>query len=82
MIQFFHEAEAQLHVFCSHKAVNESVVGVEIDNMYGGCVQPNLSQTPLVDVDSQSGSATPVNSPTTDLNLHLVNSVLTDIQGL
>ena len=69
-------------MFSSHNAVNEFVVGVETDNMYCCCVQPNLSQTPLVDVDSQSGSATPVNSPTTDLNLHLVNSVLTDIQGL
>jgi len=45
-------------------------------------VQPNLSQTPLVDVDSHSGSVTPVSSPTTDLNLQLVHSVLSDIQGL
>jgi len=44
-------------------------------------VQPNLSQTPLVDVDSHSGSVTPVNSPSTDLNLQLVHSVLSDIQG-
>jgi len=64
------------------KAVNELVVDVEADNLYCSRVQPNLSQTPLVDVDSQSGSATPVNSPTTDLNLHLVTSVLTDIQGM
>jgi len=45
-------------------------------------VQPNLSQTPLVDVDSRSGSATPVSSPSTELNLELVQSVLTDVQGL
>jgi len=45
------------------------------------CAQPNLSQTPLVDMDCPSGSVTPVSSQTTDLNVHLVSSVLTDIQG-
>lgn len=43
-------------------------------------VKPNLSQTPLVDGDSHSGSVTPVGSPTTELNMQLVRSGLTDIQ--
>jgi len=49
--------------------------------MYPVIVQPSLSQTPLVDTDSRSGSVTPVNSPTPELNLQLVQSVLTDIHG-
>jgi len=34
-----------------------------------------------VDGDSHSGSMTPVGSPTTELNMQLVRSGLTDIQG-